>query len=121
MSEIIRTFIAIELPEKIIDSISRIQERLQPYGFKVRWVRPQNIHLTLKFLGNIQKVQIEKINQAIFESANGFAPISIAAKGIGEQVSVISYRLSEASEQLSVISNLQLATRNPYPASTTVM
>ncbi|MBC8433378.1 MAG: RNA 2',3'-cyclic phosphodiesterase [Desulfobacterales bacterium] len=83
MSETIRTFIAIELPEKIIDSIRRIQERLQPYGFNVRWVRPQNIHLTLKFLGNIQKVQTEKINQAIFESAHGFAPISIAAKGIG--------------------------------------
>jgi 2'-5' RNA ligase len=83
MSETIRTFIAIELPEKIIDSISRIQERLQPYGLKVRWVRPQNIHLTLKFLGNIQKVQTEKIKQAIIESAHGFAPISIAAKGIG--------------------------------------
>jgi 2'-5' RNA ligase len=83
MSETIRTFIAIELPEQIIDSISRIQERLQPYGFKVRWVRPQNIHLTLKFLGNIQKVQTEKISQAIFESAHGFAPISTAAKGIG--------------------------------------
>ena len=83
MSETIRTFIALELPDQIIDSISRIQERLQPYGFKVRWVRPQNIHLTLKFLGNIQKVQTEKISQAIFESAHGFAPISIAAKGIG--------------------------------------
>ncbi len=83
MSDTIRTFIAIELPEQIIDSIGRIQERLQDYGFKVRWVRPQNIHLTLKFLGNIQKVQTEKIHQAIFESARGFAPISIAAKGIG--------------------------------------
>ena len=84
MSETIRTFIAVELPEKIISSISRVQENIKSYyGFKIRWVRPENIHLTLKFLGNVKKAEIEKVGEAIFESVKGYSPITLRAKGIG--------------------------------------
>jgi len=83
MSDTIRAFIAIELPEKVIASIGRIQESMRSHGFRVRWVRPQNIHLTLKFLGNIKAVETEMIKQAMLESAGGSAPISMAARGIG--------------------------------------
>ena len=83
MSDTIRTFIAIELPEKIIASISSIQESIRSYGFKVRWVRPQNIHLTLKFLGNVREAETEAIGRGLLASANGFAPLSMTAKGIG--------------------------------------
>jgi 2'-5' RNA ligase len=83
MSETIRTFIAVELPEKIISSISRVQEDIRSYGFKVRWVRPKNIHLTLKFLGNVKKADIDKVGEAIFKSVKGYSPITLKAKGIG--------------------------------------
>ena len=83
MSDSIRTFIAIELPEEIIASISKIQESIRSYGFKVRWVRPQNIHLTLKFLGNVRVAETEAIGRALLASVNGFAPLAMTAKGIG--------------------------------------
>ena len=83
MSHTIRTFIAFELPKNIISSISKVQEGIRSYGLKARWVRPENIHLTLKFLGNIKEADIEKIGGAIFESAKEYAPISLTAKGIG--------------------------------------
>jgi 2'-5' RNA ligase len=83
MSETIRTFIAAELPGKIISSISRVQENIRSYGFKIRWVRPENIHLTLKFLGNVKKADIEKVGEVIFESVQGYSPITLRAKGIG--------------------------------------
>jgi len=83
MPDTIRTFIAIELPEKIVAAISNIQESIRSYGFKVRWVRPQNIHLTLKFLGNVREAETEAIGRALLASANGFAPISMTAKGFG--------------------------------------
>jgi 2'-5' RNA ligase len=54
MSNTIRTFLAIELPEKITYTISKVQEEIKSYGLKIRWVRPENIHLTLKFLGDIK-------------------------------------------------------------------
>jgi 2'-5' RNA ligase len=83
MSDTIRSFIAIELPEKIIDAIQKVQERMRSYGFNVRWVRPQNVHLTLKFLGDINEADAEKVGRAIFESAKGFAPLALAVKGVG--------------------------------------
>jgi 2'-5' RNA ligase len=57
-----RSFIAIELPKEIRDSLSSIQEKLKTCGADVKWVQPQNIHLTLKFLGEINEEQLSKIN-----------------------------------------------------------
>lgn len=82
-SKNIRAFIAIELPVKIVFSISQIQERIATYGFKIRWIRPENIHLTLKFLGDIKTADIDKIGGVMDESVRGHAPISLKAKGIG--------------------------------------
>ncbi len=83
MPDIIRTFIGFELPEKIRSFISSIQEDLKSNRLDARWVRPKNIHLTLKFLGNINKDDTQKVGAAIFKSAADYAPISLAAKGIG--------------------------------------
>jgi len=50
---------------------------------KVKWVRSQNIHLTLKFLGNINKTDTEIVGKVIRESACGYSPIFLTTKGIG--------------------------------------
>lgn len=83
MSDTIRAFIGFELPEKIISYINKIQEDIKGYRFKVRWVRPGNIHLTLKFLGDIDRSDTEKVGKAIAESAKETVPVSLAVKGIG--------------------------------------
>lgn len=83
MSDIIRAFIAFELPERIISSIRNVQDGIKNYGFKVRWVRPENIHLTLKFLGDIEEADTEVVGGTISEAVKGYGPISLAAKGIG--------------------------------------
>lgn len=83
MSKTIRTFIAIEIPENIISKIRELQEGLKVYGFKIRWVRAENIHLTLKFLGDIEAVQIGEITEAVSKTVEGFTPISLKAKGVG--------------------------------------
>jgi 2'-5' RNA ligase len=83
MSHTIRAFIAIELPEKIIYTIRKVQEEIKSYGLKIRWVRPENIHLTLKFLGDIQEADTEKVERAVSESVTGHPPISLAVRGIG--------------------------------------
>jgi len=51
----LRTFIAIELPQDIKDTIGRLQSKLKSSGADVKWVSPSNIHLTLKFLGEIDE------------------------------------------------------------------
>ncbi len=82
-SDTIRAFIAIQLPEEITAFIRKIQEGLGAYGFKVRWVRPENIHLTLKFLGDITDENIRQTSRVISDAAGEYAPISLGVKGIG--------------------------------------
>ena len=50
-----RTFIAIELPKEIKEYLARVQNKLKASGADVKWVEPANIHLTLKFLGEIDE------------------------------------------------------------------
>ncbi|UCD89736.1 MAG: RNA 2',3'-cyclic phosphodiesterase [Desulfobacterales bacterium] len=83
MARTIRSFIAIKLPDSIIAAIREIQEDIRANGFKLRWVRPENIHLTLKFLGDITEGGIENVTTAIYNSVKPYAPLSLCAKGIG--------------------------------------
>ena len=83
MSDTVRTFIAFELPEQIVGAISQIQEGLKKSGLKMKWVKPENIHLTLKFLGNIKTSDVEKVDRAMTRSSRGVDPISLAVKGMG--------------------------------------
>ena len=83
MPDTTRAFIAIELPEEITAFIHKIQEGLRSYGLKARWVRPENIHLTLKFLGDINNEDIKKAGDAIISAAGENASMSLGAKGIG--------------------------------------
>src|SRR3989344_6016975 len=57
----IRAFIALELPVKIIDGLKKIQDELKDGTNKVAWAKPENIHLTLKFLGDIEAYKIDSI------------------------------------------------------------
>lgn len=83
MGDAIRAFIAFKLPERITSQIHVVQESIKAYKFKIKWVQPQNIHLTLKFLGNIPASDTEKIRDAIIEAVRDVEPILLSAKGIG--------------------------------------
>ena len=83
MPKTIRTFIAIDIPGNIISNIRELQEGIKAYGFKIRWVRPENIHLTLKFLGDVDEVKIDDIAEAVSKTVGEYSPISLKAKGIG--------------------------------------
>jgi len=83
MSDTLRTFIAIPLPENVISFISGIQERVKAYGFKASWSRPEGIHLTLKFLGDIDSGDAEIAGEAMSQAVKESLPLSLAAKGLG--------------------------------------
>ncbi|MGD0336448.1 MAG: RNA 2',3'-cyclic phosphodiesterase [Candidatus Omnitrophota bacterium] len=56
-----RAFIAIELPEEIKRHLAKLEEQLKETGADVKWVHPENIHLTLKFLGEIDEEKAQTI------------------------------------------------------------
>ena len=78
-----RTFIAIELPQEIREFLSLAQAQLKATGADIKWVEPQNIHLTLKFLGEIDKVKSEKIIKIIEEVAKDNNAFEIRISSFG--------------------------------------
>ena len=83
MGQNIRSFIAIGIPETILQAIGKAQETLKGYDLGIRWVRKEGIHLTLKFLGNIGWDDVEEIQVAMKEAAKDFSPFTVRAEGIG--------------------------------------
>lgn len=83
MSQTIRSFIAIELPEAVASLLGKVQQDLKALHLKAGWVHPQNIHLTLKFLGNINTDDIDKIDMAMKAAAGEFEPFTLTVGGIG--------------------------------------
>jgi 2'-5' RNA ligase len=82
--EEIRSFIAIELPEEVKLSLARLQNRLKAGGGRsIKWVDPESIHLTLKFLGNIVPDTTGKITKALGEACRGISPFSLELGGPG--------------------------------------
>ena len=79
----IRTFIALELPPAVISLLAKVQEDLKSTRLRAKWVRPENIHLTLKFLGNINPTDIDKISGAMMDAVEDFAAINLVAGGVG--------------------------------------
>lgn len=83
MADTIRSFIAIELPPRVIDSIRALESGLRASGVPMRWVRPENIHLTVKFLGDVLPEQVAQIHAALGDSVAGAAPFALTAAGLG--------------------------------------
>lgn len=78
-----RAFIAIELPQDIKTDLSNIQEELKQTRADVKWVKPENIHLTLKFLGEIDQNLVKKICSILDEIAQKNAPFNLRLTNLG--------------------------------------
>ena len=83
MAKAVRTFIAIELPEEVREYLEARQEDLARAGGDVKWVRPDNIHLTLVFLGNVPIEEIGAVAAAVGGAAASMEPIRLRAGGVG--------------------------------------
>lgn len=79
----IRAFIAVVLPETVKEALGGVQQEMKQVGAEARWVRPQGIHLTLKFLGDISVEQVPSIRQAMEEAARGSGPFEVRIAGVG--------------------------------------
>ena len=82
--EQVRSFVAIELPDEVKSAIAQLQNQLKSGGqFPIKWVDPYSIHLTLKFLGNIDRDMVEEITRAMDETVRGVSPFHLEIKGLG--------------------------------------
>jgi len=82
--EPIRSFIAIELPNELKSELTRLEARLKSDNQPgVKWVNPDSIHLTLKFLGNIAADRTGEITRAMENAVQGISPFHLEVKELG--------------------------------------
>jgi RNA 2',3'-cyclic 3'-phosphodiesterase len=79
----VRAFVAVEVAEVIRSRIAKLYESLADHHFPVRWVRPEGIHLTLKFLGQVPCTDLPRIMEAITKGTAGSAPFTMTVQGFG--------------------------------------
>lgn len=80
-----RTFIAIELDDELREILGRLQSLLRRKIASdcVRWVRPEGIHLTLKFLGDTRPEQVEQVKEALARAVAPVRPFQFTVGGVG--------------------------------------
>lgn len=77
-----RAFIAIEISDEVRAALKGVQDELARSRAKVKWTEPENIHVTMKFLGEIDPTQIDAIRTAMAEAATG-GPFDFEVAGVG--------------------------------------
>jgi len=78
-----RCFISISIPDEIKRGVAAIQERLKTSGADVSWTRPEGMHLTLKFLGEVEEKRLPELESTLTAAVGGWCPFSVDVYGLG--------------------------------------
>lgn len=112
MAEGIRSFIAFDLEnDSVLKRMTEAQAMLVKTGADLKVVEPQNIHVTVRFLGNISQTMVDQIHEAMKQVQ--FIPFSIRLRGVGAFPDVRYPRvcwagITEGADQLrSIFSQLE--------------
>ena len=80
-----RLFVAIKVPDAVREEVLRVQRELQslaPRG-AIRWTKPEQFHLTLRFLGDVASNQVAGLEKTLHLACIGVAPLHLQAQGVG--------------------------------------
>ena len=81
--KLIRTFIAIDTPETVTKVALSLQSSVKVNPKAVRWVRKENIHITLRYIGSTVPGEVEKINRLLSEIVGQNSDLSLNVSGTG--------------------------------------
>lgn len=79
----IRSFLAFELPLQIRQVLAEVFEKAKRTSLDVRWVRPEGIHLTLVFMGDVREEDLSPIGDLVGEVCSRYGAFTVALKGMG--------------------------------------
>ena len=79
----IRSFLAFELPEGIKKIVARVSGEIKHSGLDARWVKPDNIHLTVIFMGNIIADDVGRLGEEVRTVCSGYSSFNVAVRGLG--------------------------------------
>src|SRR5437016_14351725 len=90
-----RLFVAVRLPEQIKSALASVQAELQSKlpEHSVTWTKTEQLHLTLKFLGNVAVTQIDALIHQLGAACLEFTPLALRAERLGAFPDLLSPRV----------------------------
>lgn len=79
----LRLFVAMDVPGGLKEEMGRAMEETAAAAAGLKWVRPENIHLTMKFLGNVEEEKLAEFKKTLRETADAQAAIELSVGGYG--------------------------------------
>ena len=79
----IRTFVALDIPEELRKGLGALVDRLRPDMRGIRWVRPESLHVTLRFFGWSKPEALFALAPALATAARGCPPLEAGVGGLG--------------------------------------
>ena len=117
LPERIRAFIAVPVPESVRAGLHAFQQRLKRELSEVSWTRPEAIHLTLRFLGNIESARLDALKGALAHGTSNLQAFKLAlgpAGSFGNRV--IWVGLAEGIEPLTTLAKRVRIAAEPFSA-----
>ncbi len=101
-----RTFVALEISEEVRERLERFQRKLLRGWASLKLVEPENLHLTLKFLGEVEEGRLGEVEEALRRGCSGVFPFTMEVKGTGvfpspQYVRVVWAGVGEGWEKVS--------------------
>ena len=105
----VRAFVAVFPPPEVREALLRAAREL-PVDGEVRWVRPANVHLTLKFLGDVAEADLSRVTEALETVRESHEPFEVTPSGFGAFPSARRARIfwagiGEGSERLRALAH----------------
>lgn len=117
-----RTFVAIAISAEVRANAAQFMEQLRPIGVKASWTKLENLHLTLKFLGDTPETLIPDVCRAVLKAARTVEPFELHFRGAGAFPSMqrpqtlwlgVHHGLAELTELFDAVENGLYALRYP--------
>lgn len=78
-----RAFLAVEMDDVARDALTGLLTRLRASTAKVSWVKPENVHLTLRFLGDVDEGQVNRLGERLALAYRDVEPFRLMVRGVG--------------------------------------
>lgn len=119
MKRRVRTFAAVDLDPVICEGAMRMIDRLRTAGADVKWVRPENLHLTVKFLGEVDNHELYDVCRTVQAAVGPLPPFAIEVRGLGafpkvERPRTVWLGITQGAEQLEQLSDRVDAALEPF-------
>ena len=101
-----RLFVALDIPGSVRENLAAIRENFSPIDSKIRWVPPENLHVTLKFIGSVPEQKLQPIIEAL-RRVSLVDPVQLRIRGVGwivnAKTGVMLFATVEDSKSLTAL------------------